>query len=151
MTFIKTTQTPAGNKKRLQVHVFTTFSLRVRKNTQNHRRRLEGHAPQNSSTPCRFVHWDSVSQTKYCCSLKVKLSGLPRFLGRLCYWTESWRRRPHLRHTSHDLFSQVWCRACPRWWATQCMANASTRTTTLSKPWRRSCGSTTRPTPCQQL
>ena len=31
-----------------------------------------GHALQISSVSCRFVLWEAVSQTKYCCSLEVR-------------------------------------------------------------------------------
>ena len=33
------------------------------------------HDPQNSSLSCRFVLREAMSQTKYCCSLKVKIFG----------------------------------------------------------------------------
>ena len=32
-------------------------------------------APNMSSIPCRFVPREEVSQSKYCCSLKVKIYG----------------------------------------------------------------------------
>jgi len=31
--------------------------------------------PQISSSSCCFVLWEVVSQTRYCCSLKVKIFG----------------------------------------------------------------------------
>jgi len=42
--------------------------------------------PQISSISCRFVHWETVSQRKYCCSLKIKIFGLPKIFGWLRYW-----------------------------------------------------------------
>ena len=34
--------------------------------------------PKISSTSCHFVLWQAVSRTKFCCSLKVKVFGLPK-------------------------------------------------------------------------
>jgi len=34
-----------------------------------------GHAPKISNISCRFLLCEAVSQTKYCCSLKVKIFG----------------------------------------------------------------------------
>ena len=52
-----------------------------------HRRSQEGHGPQIFLAYCGFVLWDAVSQTKYCCSLKVKVFWPPKILGWLRYCT----------------------------------------------------------------
>jgi len=47
----------------------------------------ESHAPPNfSSTSCRFVLWEAVSQIKYCYSLTVKIFDLPKSLCWLRFW-----------------------------------------------------------------
>jgi len=38
-------------------------------------RGVKWHGPQISSISCCFVLWEVLSQTKYCCSLKVKIFG----------------------------------------------------------------------------
>jgi len=43
------------------------------------------HGHQISSISCCFVLWKVLSQTKYCCSLKVKIFGSKKFSGWLCY------------------------------------------------------------------
>ena len=44
------------------------------------------HGPQNSRISCRFALWEVLSQTKYCCSLKVKIFGSKKiFSGWLRY------------------------------------------------------------------
>jgi len=55
------------------------------------------HAPKIFSMSCYFVLWEAVSQTKYCCSLKVKIFA-PKNFGLKYLWAWGCRNIAHLLH-----------------------------------------------------
>jgi len=61
----------------------------INNNKFQHRRSQEGqrsHGPKIASLSCRFVLREAVSQTKYCCSLKVTYLAPPKILRWLRHW-----------------------------------------------------------------
>ena len=54
------------------------------------------HGRQISSISCRFTHWEVLSQTKYCCSLKVKIFGSKKNSGWLRYCPRACSKNNHI-------------------------------------------------------